>query len=205
MLSCSGRRSLPPPVAADTAHDAASAPPLPLERPEPAEKCEIIYCKSLCISACRRACHFSLHSAYRGRIKCGSRLIRASRGAGRSGWDLRRVYAAVDNKGQMRPFDKDDVLFVGEKAVDQGRASADPCAIKNIAAKPGPAAVPVVAAVDRLSRADAGGRPRADGAGDRRALGGVLLAFGTTLDCALVIASGHGARASLRVLERAGE
>ncbi|PYV26389.1 MAG: hypothetical protein DMG24_07105 [Acidobacteria bacterium] len=123
-----------------------------MERPEPAEKCEIILLLVALYIRPQEGLPLLAALGIPRENESGSRLIRAGQGAGRSGWDLRRVYAAVDNKGQMRPFDKDDVLFVGEKAVDQGRASADPCAIKNIAAKPGPAAVPVVAAVSGLSR-----------------------------------------------------
>src|SRR5439155_7251339 len=54
------------------------------------------------------------------------------------------------------------------------------------------------------SHAHAGARSGSDRAGDRRALGGVLLALATTLDRALLVASGLGAGISAYVLERAG-
>src|SRR6266480_337501 len=127
-------------------------------------------------------------------------LIRGRRRVGRGG-NLRRFHAAVHDKGQVRPLDQDDFLFVSKEAIDQGRTGADSRAIHDVSAYARPAAVPVIATIYLLSHADAGARPGSDSARDGRALGGVLLALAATLDRALLVAAGLGARISPYVLE----
>src|SRR5712692_8594841 len=105
----------------------------------------------------------------------------------------------------MCPLEKDDVLLVGQKAINQGRTCPDSRAVQNITTEAWPTAVPVIAAVDLLTHADGSACTCSDGARQPRSLCGVLLALAATLNRTLVVASSLGAGASLSVRERAGQ